>query len=207
MPVLCLIQGVVLWRMAVVIGYVSERHTQLLVLCGVFWAVAGLREVPVRVLSFWRRRVHPGARVAEERRALIEWRLRMAQVVLLVALVGFGLPRALLPLHSNRLGHREAGRWLAERANPADLIVDPFCWAHYYSGRVFQEGATVPLPLGYQPRIYVIVENGPNRHERLPLMAEARKLQQQGTLVYRWLPTRTARKAEEVQVYCISPPP
>src|SRR5262249_4794644 len=31
-----------LWRVVVVVGYLSDRHTLLILLCGSFWAVAGL---------------------------------------------------------------------------------------------------------------------------------------------------------------------
>src|SRR5439155_1135757 len=45
LALLAALHAAVLWRMAVVIGYVSERHTLPLVLIGVFWAGAAIPEI------------------------------------------------------------------------------------------------------------------------------------------------------------------
>ena len=52
---LCGMLALVLWRVAVVVGYVSDRHTLLLILCGTFWAVAALRKLPILTAALARR--------------------------------------------------------------------------------------------------------------------------------------------------------
>src|SRR5262249_2660124 len=42
---LCVMQAVILYRLAVHIGYLSERHVQLLVLCGIFTGVAAVATI------------------------------------------------------------------------------------------------------------------------------------------------------------------
>ena len=45
------IHSLILWRMAVVVGYLSERHVQLLILCGIFWAVAAIAALGDRLAA------------------------------------------------------------------------------------------------------------------------------------------------------------
>src|SRR5581483_11843881 len=52
------------------------------------------------------------------------------------ALLAAALPSLGTPMHANRAGHRAAGRWLAAHSQPADEIMDPFDWAHFYAGRL-----------------------------------------------------------------------
>src|SRR5262249_14645379 len=61
-----LAMAVALWRLAVVMGYLSERHALLLVLCGCFWSAAGLEEMGRRVGGV-------GGRGAAERGRQGEW--------------------------------------------------------------------------------------------------------------------------------------
>src|SRR5262249_37530320 len=59
--VLCLLQFLILLRLAVVVGYVSDRHVLLFVLCGTFPAVLAVRELPRRVAKWTGRLVQtPG---------------------------------------------------------------------------------------------------------------------------------------------------
>ncbi len=182
---LSLLHGLVLFRLAMVMGYVSERHVQVLVLCGIFWAVAGLLAI-----SSWL------ARVTAAQRPIT--------VVLLLAVAAFGLPHSLKPLHGNRAGHHAAGLWLAAHTEPGDPITDPFCWAHYYAGRVFWEGLTPPVPPGHQVRGYVVVERPDREHSRLPLIPKAQQLAERGQLVYYWPEGRPVDKAD-VFVYAVPP--
>jgi hypothetical protein len=132
-PALCLLHGLVLWRLAMVAGYVSERHVLLLVLGSSFSAVVGMREMPLR-LAAWGRQI--ANRVSFDPRSASAW-----STVCLLALVGAGLPKAMgQRLHANRAGHRAAGLWLAEHAGPADQVLDGhFGWACFYAGREFQD--------------------------------------------------------------------
>jgi hypothetical protein len=177
---------VVLCRVAEVVGYISERHVQMLVLFGSFWAVA------------------MNAAVGDRLAVLTGW--RWLSPLLLLALVGSSCPGMLKPLHANRAGHRAAGDWLAQHTLPQDNIIDPFCWAHFYAGRVFQEGK--PLadpPPDYHSHCYVVLEDSSNPHERLPVMKDAVALAQKGKLVYEWQPAKRSRDQSGIRVYQVPP--
>jgi hypothetical protein len=221
--VLSLLHCLVLWRLAVVMGYLSERHVLLLVLCGVFWAAAGMAELGRR-LANGVQRLRPGS-------VLLTADSRWATRLLLLALAGSGLVEGLRPLHANRAGHHAAGRWLAEHTQLADPVIDPFCWASYYAGRLFLENKPVELPPGYRPTQYVVVEGktpdtphyrarslvnwlfatgtSPDRaegdHVRLPLMAHALCLAKNGQVVYHW-PEQVPESKAKVFVYAVPMP-
>jgi 4-amino-4-deoxy-L-arabinose transferase-like glycosyltransferase len=182
----------VLWRMALVVGYVSERHLLLPVLCFSFPAVACLIWCGER-LPGWLGRMAPSPRWQPA--LLIAW---------LTLATSWGLPAAIKPLHENRLGHKEAGLWLANHAQPNAVVIDPFCWAHYYAGKVFQEGKSADTEPGMR---YVVLEIGSNPHSRLPSLPSARKLAEQGQIVYEWQPSKRQlkEKAEPVAVYAVPP--
>jgi 4-amino-4-deoxy-L-arabinose transferase-like glycosyltransferase len=198
--VLCSLHVLVLWRVAVVVGYVSDRHVLVLVVCGVFIAADGVF-ILAEMLTVLARRPRSGPDIQP---------LRIAEsgklsVVLLLVLLGFGLQEALKPLHANRAGHRQAGLWLAEHTSPADPIVDPFCWAHYYAGRVFWEGLTPPAPTGHVPTQYVVLEKSPtSEHSRLPTIHYARALAARGQVVYHW-PGEKPEAAAKILVYAVRP--
>ena len=106
------------------VGYVSDRHVLVLVLCGIFLVAGGVFALSELVTRF-AHRLRARATPASQATAVTSGRLA---VVLLVALMGFGLQEALKPLHGNRAGHRQAGLWLAEHTRLADPVIDPFCW-------------------------------------------------------------------------------
>ncbi len=192
----CLLQTLVLWRVSYVMGYVSDRHVLILVLCGSFWAVAAVRDLPRRLEA-----ASPWLAAHGLTRYGPAWSL-----VLLLGLTGGGLASTLKPLHSNRAGHHAAGLWLAQHARPADEVFDPYCWSQFYAGKIFEEGIPLPVPAGHQPVGYVVLEQSDNAHARLPFVPIARELAAQGRRVYRWVPSPKARKrdkAEEVDVYAV----
>jgi hypothetical protein len=220
---LSLLHSLVLWRLAVIMGYLSERHVLLLVLCGAFWAAAGMAEMGRR-LAVAVHRLRPGS-------AVLAADSRWATRLLLVGLACSGLVEGLRPLHANRAGHHAAGRWLADHARPADRVVDPFCWASYYAGRLFLEDRPGMEPADYRPTQYVVVEGKSNEaphsrprslgsllfgaaatpdrpegdHYRLPLMAHALSLTQNGRLVYHW-PEQVPEANAKVKVYAVPMP-
>ncbi len=108
--------AVILWKMAATIGYLSERHTLMIVFVGCFPAAAALT---------WYARYH-----------------RAAPILGLAMLIAAGVPALAKPLHGNRSGHKPVGLWLAAHVGPNDQIDDPFGWAEFYSGRL----AAVPPP-------------------------------------------------------------
>jgi hypothetical protein len=199
--VLGLLHTLVLWRLAVVVGYVSDRHVLLLVLCGVFTAAAATAKIGAW-LGATAYRLGAGANASVRRTAMTGSCLSVA---LLLAQTGFGLPESLKPLHLNRAGHRAAGRWIAEHSSPADPVEDPFCWAHFYANRVFWEGKTPPAPPGYQPTQYVVIEHSDHDHTRLPMIERAERLAASGKLVYYW-PTNRPEADAKVLVYAVPPP-
>lgn len=188
--VLCGMQLLVLWRMAAVVGYVSERHALVLLLGGSFWAAAMLTS-----WADWLSLRLPAGR----------WQ-PAAVVGMMAVATCFALPSTLKPMHANRACHKAAGLWLASHAGPDDIIVDPYCWAHYYAGKVFLEGRPPsPDPL---PVHWVVLENSDNPHDRLRSLGHAEEIARLGALVERFVPSQKERKsrAEEVDVYRFPPP-
>jgi hypothetical protein len=158
----CLLQGLAVWRLALKAGYVAERHMLIIVICTLPWAVAGALELPRRLTAWRAARAGATARRGLGRLPASAW-----SVILLLALAGSGLPKMLEPLHPQRAGHRLAGEWLAGHLHPGDMIEDPYHWARYYAGTTFQQAQpcpSSPLP-GWNH--YVILEKGDSQHTRL----------------------------------------
>jgi hypothetical protein len=198
--VLCVLQSLILWRLAVVVGYVSDRHVLVLVLCGVFLAADGVFAFGEFIAPLVHRLRFGSTADSESCGAGI----KLSTLVMLI-LIGLGLHEALKPLHANRAGHRQAGLWLAEHTQLADPVVDPFCWAHYYAGRVFWEGLTPPAPPGYIPTQYVVLEKSPSSdHSRLPTIDHAKALATRGQVIYHWPVEKTEAEAKIV-VYAVPP--
>jgi hypothetical protein len=179
-----------LWRLASVVGYVSERHTILLILCGCFPAVAAAITIGNKVntwasVCYGKLASQPDS--ASSRHLLNN---QVCAVLFPLALMASVLPKDFEPLHANRSGFRDAGLWLAEHALPSDEIRDPYCWAHYYAGRVFREGMTQDDQPGRQSLCYVVLELSGNSHLRLREIPAAKQLAAQGRLVYEWEGTR-----------------
>ncbi len=178
---LCVLLGAALVRMSMVAGYLGERHAQLLVLCGSYWAAAA-----AAALADW---------------LAIRWRRRWLAPALLAALTGFGLPVLARPLHANQAGYRTAGVWLAEHARPEAEIIDWHNSAAYYAGRLFP-GAVAPAP---EATHYAVVEE-PQR-STIPADVQGRidDVVRQGTVVFR-CPAEAGRgKGPEVVVYAARP--
>lgn len=206
----CVLQLLLVWRLAVVGGYVSERHLLLVVLSGSFAVVAGLAEIGSML----------GARLATGRR----W----TPVLLLSVVTLCGLISSMRPMHINRAGFRQAGLWLFDHSTPADPILDPFCWTHYYAGRLFWEEVHYEPPPGYHPTYYVVlersnpekmaarskhnllaqvlpaimVERSNEEHARLPLIKQAQEAAARGSIAYHWPEEESVERAK-VLVYAV----
>ena len=100
-------------------------------------------------------------------------------------------------MHANRAGHHEAGCWLAQHMSPQDEVIDPYCWAHFYSGSVFREGKDIAVPAEKRTR-YVVIEQSENQHSRLPLVPMANALAEQGAPVYLWPEYESPERAQVV---------
>ena len=172
------------------IGYVSERHTVLLTMISCLFAAAALEPIAAglgtipKIGSFWKGKFGPAA--------------------LLVILVGMALPSALKPLHANREGHKHAGQWLASQLKPEDCLIDPFCWAEWYSGRSLYYVPADP-PANPPPVVtYAIVDDKMrgDEHVRLPRLEQAKGVAADGRseVVYHW-PENEPVETAKVKVY------
>lgn len=185
--VMLLVSGCItllLWRVAVVIGYASDRHLLLPILCGLYWGTAALLDMPRRL--GW----SPGKQ-------------RWPAIVALLLLAGIALPKSLETIHGDRAGFREAGLWLAEHMEPTDVVLDPYCWAHYFSGQVFAEVTPAPPPPDNERTAFVVLEHGQSEHIRLTLVDKCKDYVKQGQLVYKARPRRRGHKPVDVEVYAL----
>lgn len=192
--------ALVLWRLVLAVGYLSDRHVLVLALCGSYPAAAALCELPRR-LAGWL--AAPPARA------------RRAWVVGLVflALLGLCLPRTLQPLHARRAGYHAAGLWLADRARPDDKIFDRHAWAYYYAGRVFQDVRTPPARREVKPEErfvgYHVIgksrDSGEVVWNRELFLNEDQVLGMGGTPVWHWPHAQPLERASVV-VYVVPRP-
>jgi hypothetical protein len=203
---LCLFYVPLLLRLAVVAGYISDRHSLIFVMCGSFWAVAGILELPRRLSALGHALRLPDW--------LINWagHPRAAEVLCCTALIVWGLPSSLRPLHPTRLGFREAGFWLADHAEGSYDLCDPFCWSEFYAGKAFTPSTDHRVHTDAWHGGYVVLDRSvapelddvrkANHHSHLPELTKARQLARVGTLVYSW-PTHASRDKALVMVYSV----
>jgi hypothetical protein len=199
----------VLYRVATFMRYVSDRHTLLLILCACFWSAAGSLALGRRLADRSRKWLesHPSSvRPVFRFGRSLATDPRFWSGLLLVSLTAATLYKNLEPLHANRKGFRDAGQWIADHTDASDEVIDPYCWTHYYAGRVFQEGKAVDVPVGHEHVRYVVLEESGNEHPRLPIVPEAKKMAEAGLKVFE---CRAQRKKEicDVSVYAVSPRP
>ncbi|MHC5540303.1 glycosyltransferase family 39 protein, partial [Singulisphaera rosea] len=112
--------SLVLIRHTLRLGYLSDRHTLMLVLATIPWAAAGTF-VCARGLAI-KLRLEPRAR-------------RLAGVSMVSALIVAGVVLQTKTSHPSRWGHRAAGEWLATHTNPSDAVLDTRGWASFVSRR------------------------------------------------------------------------
>ncbi len=180
---------IVLWRVALLAGYLSSRHTLLAVFCFSFWTVVGLMRISQMLFKKW------GKPLSENS----SWALILPVLFAMTA-----LPKTMKPLHQHRAGFRQVGEWLSKSTHPIDQIVDPFCWSHYYAGRVFLEGTSTPIPEGYQAKQLIVMEEAGNPHRRLSHLPRLiKKVEKSGrSPVYTWEGYR-GRKKVKVHIYAL----
>ncbi|HEX3147786.1 MAG TPA: glycosyltransferase family 39 protein [Gemmataceae bacterium] len=161
------IQIFLLWTLAVFIGYVSQRHTILLVLVTCIFTPAGFFALARFAINLWRtptasRWFGPGLiRVMQNSNPVLLVAIWTA-IVMIVA-----LPRNFHSLHEERKGHKLAGLWMKDHVPKENQIVDPFGWAEWYSTRTLK---AIPNPV-YTPGMadfYVVfTPNANSPHSRL----------------------------------------
>jgi 4-amino-4-deoxy-L-arabinose transferase-like glycosyltransferase len=183
----CLPLVVLLYRVARDLGYLSDRHLVLVLLAGTYFTAAALLRIGELLASL----------VARWRPGLASPSL-WASVVVAVACFG-PLPRTLERLHGDRSGFRTAGCWLAEHIPPGDFVLDPYCWANYYAGRVFTEGVH-NLPATVPPVFYLVYEEAENKHSRLREHNVATRMRDFGQEIHRF-PVQRGKVKAAVIVY------
>lgn len=201
--VLAAVHAAVLWFLAWHIGYVSQRHTMLVVLVTCVFAAVGIRVVVDGTIRAWHTETLTrlaGERSARSMRAVERWRLVMIWTVLIVVAA---LPRNFRSLHNERQGHKLAGLWMKEHV-PADWqIVDPFGWSEWYTGRTLRKLPN-PNPL-VGPGLYAVyTPNADSPHSRLGFYEMARALAAQGEVVYQY---PAGVPADRIQVAVYKSPP
>jgi Dolichyl-phosphate-mannose-protein mannosyltransferase len=131
-------------RHGTALGYLSGRHALPLVLISAPWAAAGtfvcLRGLGVKLP--WSPRV--------------AW---TAGIIGMGAVVAVLVSYQLRPSHSTRWGHWAAGRWLAEHAGPADVVLDTRGWARFISGVPGYDYWHVRQALTHAQLSYVVVDH------------------------------------------------
>lgn len=167
-----------LLALALVVCYVSDRHTMVLVLLGSYLAAFALCELPRRLFALWNRG-----------KTDVPWRPAATWAAALIAvMVAVCLPRSLQRLHGNRAGNHAAGLWLAEHVRPGEPVIDDHAWSHFYAGMLFTERSKIPVPAG--GRCYVVLTRSRDRDDRpgrRPWCDEEKRARKgEGELVYQW---------------------
>jgi len=133
-------------------GYLESRHLMPLV-------VVSLGSVGLGLLWIARQIGHAIGRTQQTRLRVIG---TAAAVMLIAAL---SLPWTLAPLHASRLGHRQAGEWLAAKVPKDAAVVDTFGWTGLYSKRATHIYRDADRWLADPHVAYLIVEEKEMRHD------------------------------------------
>jgi hypothetical protein len=142
-----LIHALILLALAMVVFYVSDRHTMVLLLLGSYLVAVGLLVSPACLP--W---VRPeGDEKISLLRSAMAWTL-----IVSLGVLGCCLAKTTQRLHANRAPNRQAGLWLASKLSRGDVIVDDHNWSHFYSGLLFKEGKEELPPPGSIPWCYEV---------------------------------------------------
>jgi hypothetical protein len=199
----------VLYRVATFMHYLSDRHTLLMILCACYWSAAGVLAIGWRLADWFRTRLVRNEVTIRPIFALSQSLARDPRFwsgLLLVSLTSATLYKNLEPLHANRKGFRDAGQWIALHTDKSDEVIDPYCWTHYYAGRVFLEEQPPEVPPGHCRVWYVVVDESGNEHPRLKIDAELLRNARQGQRIFE---SSGKRKKDvcDVCVYALSTRP
>jgi hypothetical protein len=182
------ILNVAFYRVALVMGYLSERHAMLALMMVVVWSAYGGVILGDTFVGFFK----------ESRMRVGLVRLNHFSLLLILLLVP-SVYKSMETLHYNREGFKQVGKWLASNCKEGDLVEDAFCWSHFYAGKVFLEGKSGLVVS--DPRVkYVVVERSGNPHLRLQTQDEESLKAQKGKVVYDW-PCRRKGVNSTVLVY------
>ncbi|MGL6074199.1 MAG: ArnT family glycosyltransferase [Fimbriiglobus sp.] len=167
-------------------GYISERHTLPLALVGTI--LAGHAVFACRELF----------------RPLFGQTLTSVYVswLWMLAMTGSCIPLTFRPMHENRAGHKIIGEFLKQNATMEDVVIDPYDWAQFYSGRSLR--GVPPDPT--QPRYrWAVLEAGESEHltfTRLDVALNvARDTKNKPIVACEWLDPTDPKKQRRIVLY------
>lgn len=202
-------QALLLWTLAMNIGYVSQRHTILLVMVTSIFAAEGFHWLAFFAIGLWRTptaRRWAGDAFAHTMQSANPWLLVAiwSAIVMTVA-----LPRNFHSLHEERKGHKLAGLWMKDNVPPANQIVDPFGWAQWYTTRTLREIPNPTYTPGMPDFYVVFTPNANSPHSRLGTYEWAEVLagKKNGAEIVFQYPAGVAEKEIDVAVYKCHPLP
>ncbi len=184
-----LFHAVILFLLAMVEFYVSDRHMMPLVMCGTFFMVAGIGVMASWLLSLLASRRAPRTPAA----------MPLASVLLGVLCL-VCLAKAGQRLHGNRVGNHQAGLWLAKQLAPGDVVEDDHAYSMYYAGLVFEEDKHPVYPRDLQATCYVVLTRAKDADLGSERAAQEQKLRAEARAVYHW-PETTALDQARVVIY------
>lgn len=189
---LTLLLMALLYRLGQSNGYLGERHVMLIVMSGMYGAVAS-----VAVFAGWLGRRIP-------RVPATTWAM-----VFLCGIVMAAMPKTLTRLHGERIGFRQAGEWLAANMTKEDVVFDPFAWSSYFAGRAFVSGPPKqPDPNQWpemeQKSAYVVLDESRSQHEHLwYILGPAAKVASKGEVVQTFA-VKQGKHRSVVKVYRVT---
>jgi hypothetical protein len=214
--VLAGIQAALLWFLGAHIGYVSQRHTILIVMVTCVFAAAGFSYLGSLAIWAWHTHALSGRATSlvatfssvDQGEALVRWmrgwRPWELGTVWAAILMAVALPRNFHSLHEERKGHKLAGLWMKENVPAGPQIVDPFGWAEWYTGRTLRE---VPNPDVFKPgpHLYAVyTPNAKSPHSRLGSYEWARQLSANKNPLFQYPPNVPP---DEIDVAVYKAPP
>jgi Dolichyl-phosphate-mannose-protein mannosyltransferase len=203
------LQSTLLWYLAAHIGYVSQRHTILIVLVTCMFVPAGFDALAQGAIAFWKSpRFNQWADTSLVR-TMRNTNPRVLVAIWCAIVIAVALPRNFKSLQVDRKGNKLAGLWMKENVPAENQIVDPFGWSEWYTTRTLRE---IPNPV-YKPGspdFYVVfTPNAKSPHSRLGSYEWAEVLKANRTPVFQY-PEGVPDGQIEVAVYkCpqLPPPP
>jgi hypothetical protein len=139
-------------RLHAMSGYCTPRHAMVVAWIVIPASAAGLDRLASLLARAWKKHATDDAG-----RRWVESTIRLASLG--ICLIAWG-PGALSPIDPGFHGYRQAGEWLASKAERGDVVVDPKGFSLYYSGRPGYTFAT-------------LAEGVHNRHVRWVVAHEA----------------------------------
>ncbi|GBD36061.1 hypothetical protein HRbin36_01180 [bacterium HR36] len=137
-----LLHFLVLWRGVHVLGYMVERYTYPITLCGLICGGLAWRIIAISSLKSSVFRDQDVDLIASSRLTTLMHLSLAAFLAVCVAKL------TLQPLHYGAAGHKQAGYWLKNHLKPRDNLFDPYGLAAFYSGWTLLWAQNYPEGIG-----------------------------------------------------------